>query len=620
MFNYHMRGDRPNNRAASFLVVLFVLLFIIVIVGIVGFFYLSSPEEVKNKEGVTFWLYRHPTQITGDENTFFIFIKNQEVRDIMNAQIVVNFPDGFVLSESRPQCNKILANSCQWQFEQIKKGTLQEIEIVGRLYGTADQMQFFTGSLHFQLQGFTSEFEKNFSSSVMINPALHLSWDIDTKGSLFDPFTSTLTLENITSEYVDKARVILQWPYDFDLRSATSQTEKDIEIDKNARILAWDITDLDFYDKKELIIRGEFIGAGSEALEFSAQAGMIKGDDFFIQVDKIKKVELERFDFVPELKINNVDKSLQIYSWGDTLPVQIGYVNNTNEEIKNATLLLEISANKYIDTNRLYTLAWSYYSGLFIQPSNSPYLTGPLSSSVMSTGWDKTLIPALSQIPIGGRGVIMFDLPLKQSLDALKNKYSQAELSIRIIATGTFNQSLKQWKVRSNEITIKINTHIAFEVGTRYYDDEGVKIGTGPLPPEAHQETTYWIFINIKNTTNSIENVSVVTRKPKDVLWKNQTYTTHGLLLYNEDTREISWQIDELPLYVGGPYSLVEARVEVGVVPTADSVGLFLPLTKEIIFRANDRFTQDTISSIHQFVSTDLNQVLQKDSTRQEQE
>ncbi|MDA2922598.1 hypothetical protein MYX07_05035 [Patescibacteria group bacterium AH-259-L07] len=607
-----MRGDRPNNRVASFLVVLFVLLFVIVFVGIAGFFYLSSPEEVSDKEGVTFWLYRHPAQITGDESTFFIFIKNQEVRDIMNAQVVINFPDGFVLGESNPQCNKILANSCEWSFDQIKKGTLQEIELTGRLYGSADQMQFFTGSLHFQLQGFTSEFEKNFSSSVMINPALYLSWDMETKGSLFDPFTSTFTLENITSEDVDTARVIVQWPYDFGLRSATSKTEKDIEIDQNARVLTWNITDLNFYDKKELIIRGEFIGTGSEALEFRAQAGIIKGDEFFIQVDKVKKISLERFDFVPELKIGNVDKSLQIYSWGDTLPVQISYVNNTNEEIKNAALIMEISADKYIDTNRLYNSSWSYYSGSFIHSGTSPYLTGLLSNSVMSTGWDKKLISTLAQIPIGGRGVIAFDLPLKQSLDALKNKYSQAELSIRIIATGTFAQSLKQWKVRSNEITIKINTHTELEVGTRYYDDEGVKIGTGPLPPEKNKETTYWIFINIKNTTNSIEDVSVVTRKPKDVIWKNQTYTTHGLLLYNENTREISWQIDELPLYVGGPYSLVEARAEVGIEPTADSIGLFLPLTQDIVFRAKDQFTQDTISSIHQFVSTDLRGGLQE--------
>jgi len=603
-----MRGNRPNNRAASFLVVLFVLLFTIVIVGIIGFFYFSQPEEVKNKQGVRFWLYRHPAQITGDENTFFIFIKNQEVRDIINAQVVVNFPDGFVLGESDPQCKEILANSCQWQFDQIKKGTLKEIKLTGRLYGPANQMQFFTGSLHFQLQGFTSEFEKNFSSSVMVNPALHLSWDMDIKGSLFDPFTSMLTLENITSEDVSAARVILQWPYDFDLRSATSQTEKDIEIDKNARMVIWNITDLHFYDTRELSIIGEFMSAGTDVFEFKVQAGVVQGDEFFIQVEEVKNISLEGFNFVPELKINNLAKSLQIYSWGDTLPIQMGYINNTSEEIKNVTLLLEIRADKYIDTNRWYTLPWSYLSGPFIQPSTSPYRTGLLSRSVMTAGWDKTLIPVLSQIPIGGRGVIMFDLPLKQSLDALKHKYSQAELNIRIIATGTFAQSLKQWKVKSNEITIKINTHIVFDAAVYYHDDEGVKIGTGPVPPEADQQTTYWIFINIKNTTNSIEDVSVVTRLSKDVLWKNQTYTTHGLLLYNEDTREISWQIDGLPLYVGGPYSLVEARVEVGVVPTVDSVGLFLPLTKEIIFRAKDTFTQDTISSIHQFVSTDINQ------------
>lgn len=598
---------QSQNRASSFLVVLFILLFIIVVAGVIGFFYFSQPEKNADEEGVKFWLYRHALQISGDESTFFVFIKNQEVRDIENAQVMVNFPQGFVLLSSNPECETILTNSCQWSFDNINKGTLKEIEIKGRLFGQADSAQFFTGSLHFQLQGFTSEFSENFSSSVMISPALNLNWNMADNGSLFDPLESTLALENITSEAIDKAQVIVQWPQDFELSNASSKTEKDIEIDVVERILIWKITDLNFYDKKELTIKGSFTGTDSDVFEFKAQAGVMYNDEFFVQTEETGHVNLERFDFVPELNISNRKDSPQIYLWGDMLPVSITYVNNVNEAIDNVTLALLISVDKYIDINHLYGLNWSHYSGPFARPGASAYLTGYFSADIISRGWDKTLIPELENISIGERGSVIFDLPLKQTLDALKNKYSQAQFSIRVVATGTLAKNLRQWKVKSNKITIKINTHIDFNASLRYYDDEGVKIGTGPLPPQQDQKTTYWIFWDLKNTTNTAEDVAVKTRLEQNVVWTDNVYTTNGLVLYNSKTREISWQIDELPLYVGGPYSLVEARFEISVMPETDSVDLSLPLTSDINLYAKDQFTHDTISSTHQFLNTDIN-------------
>ncbi len=559
-----------KNKASSFFGLIIILLVFILAVTLFGFFYFSQSDSTNTDQGVEFWLYRHDQQIIGQENTYFVFIKNQEVRDLENVEVVLNFPPGFILSSSTPECQKVLTQGCLWRLSDIKKGELKEIEIKGQLFSQANQDQFFDGYLNFQLQGFSSEFQKNLSSAVTLKPSLSLNWEIPSKSAMSQELESVIYLENITELMISQIEIMVIWPEDFVVSEAIFSKQElnldRIEINKKKRQIKWQISELDAGQERELNFSGYFKSATTSQENFVAQAGLVKEKDFFLQLEEEKIIKMDRFGFDLSLTISE-----STFSWGENIPIKLIYQNNNQEIIKDLVLELKINRDQYVILDPLVQTEWS-------------------KQKVLS----------------GDNQEINFDLPIISALEAAKNNYSQAELTIQVLARGQLLSKIKEWEVQSNLKEIKIKTNLKLEVSARYYDDERAIIGQGPLPPKVGEKTSYWIFWRLKNTTNPVENLSIKTRLPQGVEWSSETKANYGLVLYNENNREVVWQIPQLPIYSGGPYSLVEAGFEVEITPQASQIDLVLPLTETIVLNAEDQFTGDKINQLFDFLSTEL--------------
>lgn len=615
-----MQIDQPKNRGSSFLGLVFVLLVLILGISLIGLFYFNQDQSDNENQDIRFWLYRHAEQIVGQENTFFVFIKNQGRHNLEQVEVVLNFPQGFVLKSSFPACGRALAQRCFWSFDQIKKGELKEIEFQGQLFGQADQSQSFDGVLNFRLAGFSSEFQKILSSSIKLTPSIFLTWQIPEQSSFGQKIESNLSLENISEEIIPTAQVIINWPRDFTLAMAKSVLEnnegEEIEIKESERQLKWKINDLNPKDKKGLEFEGFFKNPLINELIFDLQAGVFENKEFFLQIEKQKKILLEKFDFNIALEVNGLIKKVQSSDWGQVLPIGLTYYNQSQQTIKNFVLKLKLIGGQYVDFNRFYQSRWHYYQGSNSQ-SSSAFISKKISSEVINEaleifsdnetkGWSSDLIPAFNQILPGAEGIIVFDLPLKTSLQAIKANELQAQISLEILGQGKLNQEDFIWEMQGNKIELLIKTSLSLESGARYYDDEHVPLGQGPLPPQVGEETYFSIFWRIKNTTNPIKNILVKTKLPDSVIWTGQTKTTHGLILYQEDGQEVSWQIPELSIYQGGPYSLVEAQFEVKIVPEKSQLNQILFLTEDILLTAEDQLTGDLIFDQTNVLDTNL--------------
>lgn len=563
-----MGPDQPKNKASSFFGLIFVLLILVLVASLIGFFYFTYLGSDNQGQGVNFWLYRHASQIAGQESTFFIFIKNQENHNLNNIEAVLNFPHGFVLNSSVPECHQVLAHGCIWVFDSLKKKELKEIELKGQVFGQADKNHFFNGYLNFSLEGFSSEFQKTLASSVMLKSPLALEWEIPEKSSFSDEIKSTIYLESITNEIIPQIQIIIDWPEDFVLETSTGDN---IEIQRRKHQLIWRVANLSFSDKKKIEFNGYLKSNKPRILVFKTRAGLINNEDFFVQTEQKKSVAIDRFDFDITLKLNDSIEPVQSFGWGKTVPVTLSYANHSPQTIKDFSLYMEIDNKEYFDINNLDQYSWS---GTQVLPGSSKEIN--------------------------------FDLPIKSSLKAAKNNYSQAHAVIRILAKGRFLNKQKQWVIQGDSIELKINTDLKFSALSRYYDDERAAIGRGALPPQVGQETHYWIFWQFRNTTNPVENILVKTHLPKWVDWIGETKTTHGLVLYDEDKHEVVWQISKLPVYVGGAYSLVEAGFEVSLRPEQSQIGLILPLTEYIDMSAQDQFTNNLIFYQAGFLDTNL--------------
>lgn len=608
-------------KGLSFLGSIFVFLVLILGISLISLFYFNQKEKEGENQDVKFWLYRHAEQEVGEENTFFVFIQNQEKRNLEKVEVVLKFPSGFVLNSSSPVCDQILNQGCSWSLETIKKGELKEIEIKGRLFGQSDREQTFIGNLNFHLAGFSSDFQKSMSSSVMLKPSIFLTWQIPEQASFGQMIKSTISLENISQEILSQTEVILNWPKDFVLKKAESITSKndnleDWEINNLQRQFRWKIKDLNVKDQKGFEFEGLLADPSVSELVFSLQAGVFYEDKFFLQTEKEKKVLLEKFDFSVFLEANNSIREEQTVAWGDSVPVKLIFKNQSRQSIENLSFKLKLTGSQYIDFNRLYQSDWHYYQGLNIQPF-SELVAGKISNKTISdpltsfsgeenSGWGPDLVSSFKEIGPEEEGVIVFDLPIKTSLMAAKNNYSQASIGLQVIVQGRLKDRETTWNITGDKIDLSLKTEANLKSFARYYDDEHVMLGSGPLPPAVGKETYFWIFWEIKNTTNPLKNIIVKTKLPDGVIWTGKTKTTHGLILYSENDKEVSWNISHLDVYQGGPYSLVEAGFEIKVIPEINQVNKTMPLTEEIVFSGQDEFTNESISFQNNFLDTNL--------------
>ena len=619
-----MEVNQPKSKGSSFLGLIFVLLVLVLGISLISLFYFNRFETRDDTQEIKFWLYQTLEPIFGHENTFFIFIRNQEAHDIENIEVILNFPEDFNLNSSFPACDQILTHGCLWSFDKIKKGELKEIEFKGQLFGQVDQVQNFDGNLNFRLAGFSSEFQKRLSYSVMLLPSIFLTWQVPEQAYFGQKIESYLSLENIGQEIIPQTQVIVSWPEDFVFEKSEPviselKGPEQVEVEQSQRRFKWQIKDLNVGDKKGLNFKGFLKNPRTKELVFNLQAGSVSQDNFFPQIEEQKKIFFEQFNFNVALEVNNLMEQSQSCKWGQALPISLTFQNQSNQIIEDFSAKLKLIGSQYIDFNRLYQSYWHYYQDpdFSVFSASSALVSGRIFSSLIpdpsvffngeqEKGWDQSLISVLKQISPKNEGIIIFDLPIKTALEAIKANDFQAQIIVQIFTQGKLANETSIWEIQSNKIKLSVKTDLKLEASARYYDDENAPIGQGPLPPQVGEETRYWVFWGIKNTTNSIKDVLVKTRLPQGIEWTGQTKTSHGLILYNETNQEVSWQIPELSSYQGGPYSLVEAGFEVGLIPKISQTGQTLPLIGDTVLQAKDQFTGDFLSTKISYLDANL--------------
>ena len=156
--------------------------------------------------------------------------------------------------------------------------------------------------------------------------------------------------------------------------------------------------------------------------------------------------------------------------------------------------------------------------------------------------------------------------------------------------------------VNSNTIITQVNSDLALENEARYFAEDGTKIGDGPLPPRVGQTTTYRVIWTVTNTLHELLSVKAATILPLDVSFGAVGRVSQGTLLYNPDTREVSWTLQRLQTTT--PKATIEFSVV--VTPTKEAVGKILPLTGDMTLASRDKATGALLTIKKSSVNTAL--------------
>ncbi|GEM_PF-6561675 len=179
-------------------------------------------------------------------------------------------------------------------------------------------------------------------------------------------------------------------------------------------------------------------------------------------------------------------------------------------------------------------------------------------------------------------------LPLLSVVDPASRAAGDIAFDIKAVATlGKTDGVVLPRELTSNVVRVRVNSDLNVEAHPRYFSDENLALGSGPLPPRVGQMSTVRILWNVKNTLHELLGLSMVAMLPPDVVWTGNARVAAGTIRFDERSREIRWTVNRMPTSV----RLLDADFELAVTPSGSDVGALLTLLKKITFEAEDAVT-----------------------------
>ncbi|MFA5029264.1 MAG: hypothetical protein WC518_00755 [Patescibacteria group bacterium] len=213
--------------------------------------------------------------------------------------------------------------------------------------------------------------------------------------------------------------------------------------------------------------------------------------------------------------------------------------------------------------------------------------------------WNKEQLPQLASVDPGQTGEIKFSIKTKKSLPQSSAHDKNFVLSSHVEAFYRNNERNSSPIFSTGQpLNQRISTESKVVAFARYYTEESDQLGFGPLPPQVGQPTRYWIFLNLENKYNDLNNLTISAQLPTNVSWTNRFSAANGsAIIYDPANKKINWNIDKV--YAPSNFlPSVGAAFEIEIIPTEEQIGQPASLLENISLAASDDFTSELIDIV----------------------
>jgi hypothetical protein len=266
-------------------------------------------------------------------------------------------------------------------------------------------------------------------------------------------------------------------------------------------------------------------------------------------------------------------------NFGQTLNYSLSYSNQGSNTFKDVIIMAAVSGD-FVNWNSL-------------QDANNG------QAQNQAVVWTENEIPALKTINPGDSGTINFSLKVSPftANDLGKgltvSAYGQYSLNKQAV-TGDSN--------KSNTLTSQINSDANLSEQIRYFDSNNLPVGSGPLPPQVGQATTFKVYWTVANSLHELSDARVVFPLPSYVTWISTGSTNVGSLYYDNASHSVIWEIGRLPVSAGN----VSANFGISITPAAADQNKILVLSPGSTLSALDTVTKATITKTTSAKTTKL--------------
>ena len=572
------RSEKKSSFATKFF--LAAVLFFIVAAGIAAYIILGGFNIISSKN-VDISIQGLIAVAAGEELSLDLIVKNNNNSVIDSGTIYVEYPEGTRLASD---LTKELTRD-HFDFGIVASGGQITETIKPVLFGEKDSVKQIKVSVDYKARGSNALFskEKTFDITIKSSPIL-MTVAVPEEVNAGQDIEIKIDVDSNSNTLVRDLLVRVEYPFGFTFTGATPEPA----FEKNI----WRIGDLSPKEKRTIVLRGRMDGQNEEERTFRFMTGTAAADDERkIAVGYINTQEslfIKKAFIGLTLQINGKTGE-QIISAGDKVQGTLIWSNNIPIAINDAVLQVKLSG-KGLDRSQVSASGGGFYRSI--------------DNTIT---WDKNSVPLLSSVEPGESGSVVFNFAALPGTNQLFSSGRNMDIALDVSVKGTRIQSGAPQEIRSAASgLVKIATDIDVSAFVRRTAPPFES--TGPVPPKAERETTYTVLMFVSNTFNDASNVVVTTKLPPYVSWLNKVSPTTEPISYDESTRTVTWNIQDLRAGVGySTASNKQAYFQVSFLPSLSQVGTSPDLTSEITISGTDRFTGTALLSTKPALTTRFN-------------
>jgi len=521
---------------------------------------------------------------SGDEVTYVIEYKNIDKVDLHDVEVIVRYPDHFTFASANPAPTNNFSSS--WSIGTLTKGQSGTIEVRGTLIGEVGSIQTVNATIQFRPANFSASFKETASADSQITSSiLELNIEGPVESLTEKKVQYIVKYQNNSEEDLKNIKVKLQYPGQFVFQEATPPPLT-AEDSANAKNNEWLIETLPGQGGGEISINGGFT-PNDDSLQATmvAQIGFMGAtdDDFSLQQEKTIITKIIKPDLSLNLIINGSNQNQPI-NFEQELTYSIVYKNLGQHDLSDVSISLTLEGD-VVDWKSLVDQHGGRRNGNTII-------------------WNKDQISELDVVRPLTEGTI--DLAVKARDGASLG--SGTALTLISKATATLprvgDMTAEALSVDSNEIQNSINTDIQLQSQGRYFDDDNIPVGSGPLPPVVGQKTSFRIYWSLANSLHEVGDVIVTTVLPPGVEWDNKFLAGVGSMSYSSGTKIVTWKIDRIA--PNKNFDDTTTWFDVSVTPTKQQVRKLLILADQTTLTAHDKVTDSVISKTSPAITSNL--------------
>ena len=513
--------------------------------------------------------------ISGDDVIYSFEYLNDNKRRIEDAKIAVKFPDGFVFKESDNLTFDPKTNT--FNVGDLEPGGNGKVKVKGQIIGEINSVQTISATISYlQVKDDEGKVKKQkkkleYGEYKISDSALQTKVNLPAKIVDNQDFDFEIKYKNNSVNDFEYVIIRPFWQEGFSfINSKPELTDQ-----------GWQIGRLQAGHEGVIKATAKIKASGQLNKDFKVGSYIIFEGNSLNQGELIKTAEIIYPKFLVNQKVNGWED--YIVKPSETLEYTVFYKNEEDSDITNLALEVELIA-EHFDLNS-------------IEAENAVIEGNKIR-------WSQDQLVQLAFVQKNQTGEIKFKVKIKSKVD-IRNLGGQKENLLLISqVTARYKYGEQNVELITSRFESKLNSYLELQSFGRYYL-EGEQLGRGPLPPIIGEETKYWIFWNVANTTNKVKNVKVSGYLPANVSWTGEQGLASNVQ-YNPATREVSWFINEVNIHTGVIYPSVGAAFAVRLTPSADQLGKEALLLRDVKITGEDEFTSQFLENFVSNITTNL--------------